>query len=69
MGFLLVDHTHEDIVQIFSLISGELKSRDVLTMEYMLAQIGKKIGEGKKRIRSTWCFIGSPRLEEGHCQI
>ena len=30
MGFLLVDHTHEDIDQIFSVISGELKAKYVL---------------------------------------
>lgn len=49
MGFLLVGHTHEDIDQIFSVIYGELKSRDVLTMEDMVAQIGKKIGGSRKK--------------------
>ena len=47
VGFLLVGHTHEDIDQIFSVISGELKAKDVLTMEDMLSRIGKKVGEGQ----------------------
>ena len=35
MGFPHVGHTHEDIEQIFSIISRELKSRDLLIMEDM----------------------------------
>ena len=46
MGFLCVDHTHEYIDQIFSVISRQLKKNDVLTVEDMLAQIRKKIGQG-----------------------
>ena len=46
IGFLLIGHTHEDREQIFNVISRELKFRDGLTMEDMMAQIGKKMGGG-----------------------
>ena len=47
MGFLMVGHTHEDIDQVFSVISRELKSRYVLTMPDMIKRIGQKIGGGR----------------------
>ena len=56
LSFFLVEHTHEDIDQRFSIISGTLKHQDIDSLQELLELI-------KKRASHTEAFAASRHLE------